>query len=46
MLCIAVLLLVGFASYKISYTLLAKGGAGGSSSTENLKDIMDEAQTD
>ena len=46
LLCIAVLLLVGFASYKISYTLLAKGGAGGSSSTENLKDIMDEAQTD
>lgn len=46
LLCIAVLLLVGFASYKISYTLLAKGGAGGNSSTENLKDIMDEAQTD
>lgn len=46
LLCIAVLLLVGFASYKISYTLLAKGGAGGSNSTENLKDIMDEAQTD
>lgn len=46
LLCIAVLLLVGFTSYKISYTLLAKGGAGGSSSTENLKDIMDEAQTD
>ena len=46
LLCIAVLLLVGFASYKISYTLLAKGGAGGSSSTENLKNIMDEAQTD
>lgn len=46
LLCIAVLLLVGFTSYKISYALLAKGGAGGSSGNENLKDIMDEAQTD
>lgn len=46
LLCIAIILAVGFASYKVSYTLLSDGSVEGGSSAEDLEDIIDEATTD
>lgn len=46
LLCIAIILAVGFASYKISYTVLSKGSSDTGTSAESLKDIMNKATTD
>lgn len=46
LLCIAILLGVGFASYKISYTVMSKENTKDGGNTDNLKDIMEEATTD
>lgn len=46
LLCIVAILAVGFASYKISYTVLLDKKNNIDTDAENLKDIMREAQTD
>ena len=44
--CIAVILGVGFASYKISYSVLSGADENGSDPVDSLKDIIDDATTD
>ena len=46
LLCIAIILGVGVASYKISYTILSKGSSNVNIDSDSLQDIMDEASTD
>lgn len=43
---IIVLLLVGFASYKVSYTILSDNGGNIGTSRGDIADIIEEAQTD
>lgn len=46
LLCIAIVLGVGFASYKISYMILSKGEGTVDTDSDSLKNIMDDATTD
>lgn len=46
LLCIAVVLGVGFISYKISYAILSKGEGTVETDSDSLKDIIDDATTD
>ena len=46
LICIVVILGVGFASYKISYTVLSNEEENGGTDADSLKDIIDEATTD
>lgn len=46
LLCIVVILGVGFASYKISYSVLSDANENGSDDTDSLKDIIEDATTD
>ena len=43
---IIIILAVGFASYKISYTILSNNSEKVGTSSNEIKDILDEAQTD
>jgi hypothetical protein len=46
LLCIGVILGIGFASYKISYSILSDGTVLGKDSSDSLEDIIDDATTD
>lgn len=46
LLCIALVLGVGFISYKISYSILSGGKGTANADSDSLKDIIDEATTD
>lgn len=46
LICIVVILGVGFASYKISYTVLSHEEENGGTDADSLKDIINEATTD
>lgn len=43
---IIVLLTVGFVSYKVSYMILSNNSSGIGNSSNNIKDIIEDAQTD
>ena len=43
---IIVLLTVGFVSYKVSYMILSNNSSGIGNSSDNIKDIIEDAQTD
>lgn len=46
LLCIVVILGVGFISYKISYTILSKDGGSVDTDSDSLEDIINDATTD
>ena len=46
LLCIVVILGVGFTSYKISYSILSNGGVDIDTDSDSLRDIIDDATTD
>lgn len=46
LLCIGVILGVGVASYKISYSVLSNGSGDTDTNSDSLKDIIDDATTD
>lgn len=46
LLCIVVILGVGFASYKISYSILSNGGGNVKTDSDSLRDIINDATTD
>ena len=43
---IAIIIAVGFASYKISYMVLSNNSENVGTSSNEIKDIVEEAQTD
>lgn len=46
LLCIAIILVVGFISYKVSYTVLSKADGDTDTSAESLEEIKNKATTD